>query len=246
MKYFDEQELLERLLSSSYNLKRIISPYQALPLREKIVQTILTRINISFGNYAEEIAKKTIAAFGGEILEGKSSDKVADCLFMYKGKTYPIEQKVRDDHDTSKRVGQATDFIEKKKIFRPDASACWFIDNNFRKNKKYYSTLFADEMYYGDEINKFMYEIFGDIGNDFFSYYRRRIEEMRRELSSFNLTFMQPVRLEKISPAHLATLIEYCPKEDISNFFFAGNDYVEAIKNYNGRKKAKFMELIAN
>lgn len=246
MKYFDEQELLERLLSSSYNPKRIISPYQALPLREKIVQTILTRINISFGNYAEEIAKKTIAAFGGEILEGKSSDKVADCLFMYKGKTYLIEQKVRDDHDTSKRVGQATDFIEKKKIFRPDASACWFIDNNFRKNKKYYSTLFADEMYYGDEINKFMYEIFGDIGNDFFSYYRRRIEEMRRELSSFNLTFMQPVRLEKISPAHLATLIEYCPKEDISNFFFAGNDYVEVIKNYNGRKKAKFMELIAN
>lgn len=246
MKYFDEQELLERLLSSSYNLKRIISPYQALPLREKIVQTILTRINISFGNYAEEITKKTIAAFGGEIFEGKSSDKVADCLFMYKGKTYLIEQKVRDDHDTSKRVGQATDFIEKKKIFRPDASACWFIDNNFRKNKKYYSTLFADEMYYGDEINKFMYEIFGDIGNDFFSYYRRRIEEMRRELSSFNLTFMQPVRLEKISPAHLATLIEYCPKEDISNFFFAGNDYVEVIKNYNGRKKAKFMELIAN
>lgn len=246
MKYFDEQELLERLLSSSYNLKRIISPYQALPLREKIVQTILTRINISFGNYAEEIAKKTIAAFGGEILEGKSSDKVADCLFMYKGKTYLIEQKVRDDHDTSKRVGQATDFIEKKKIFHPDASACWFIDNNFRKNKKYYSTLFADEMYYGDEINRFMYEIFGDIGNDFFSYYRRRIEEMRRELSSFNLTFTQPVRLEKISPAHLATLIEYCPKEDISNFFFAGNDYVEVIKNYNGRKKAKFMELIAN
>lgn len=246
MKYFDEQELLERLLSSSYNLKRIISPYQALPLREKIVQTILTRINISFGNYAEEIAKKTIAAFGGEILEGKSSDKVADCLFIYKGKTYLIEQKVRDDHDTSKRVGQATDFIEKKKIFRPYASACWFIDNNFRKNKKYYSTLFADEMYYGDEINKFMYEIFGDIGNDFFSYYRRHIEEMRRELSSFNLTFTKPVRLEKISPAHLETLIEYCPKDDISNYFFAGNDYIEVIKNYNGRKKAKFMELITN
>ena len=246
MQYFDEQELLERLLSSNYNLMRIVSPYQALPLREKITQTILTHINISLGNYAEEIAKKIIAAFGGEILEGKSSDKVVDCLFMYKGKTYLIEQKVRDDHDTSKRVGQATDFIEKKRIFRPDASACWFVDDNFHKNEKYYSTLFADELYYGDEINKFMYEIFGDIGNDFFSYYRRRIEEMRRELSSFNLTFVQPVRLEKISPARLRTLIEHCSKEDISTYFFAGNDYVEVIKNYNGPKKARFMELIAN
>ena len=36
MQYFDEQELLERLLSSNYNLMRIVSPYQALPLREKI------------------------------------------------------------------------------------------------------------------------------------------------------------------------------------------------------------------
>ena len=91
-----------------------------------------------------------------------------------------------------------------------------------------------------------MYEIFGDIGNDFFSYYRRRIEEMRHELSSFNLAFVQPVRLEKISPAHLRTLIDHCSKEDISTFFFAGNDYVEVIKNYNAPKKARFMELIAN
>ena len=77
-----------------------------------------------------------------------------------------IEQKVRDDHDSSKKRGQVDNYFEKKKAltatFQNVISCSWFIDDLFQKNKKYYQDTLKEELFYGKEIENFLAKVFED------------------------------------------------------------------------------------
>lgn len=90
-----------------------------------------------------------------------------DQLFGKENTLFMIEQKVRDDHDNTKKIGQFNNFENKynelTKIY-PNHNIVpimWFIDNSLSKNRKYYQTE-MDKMkedyginchlFYGDEI----------------------------------------------------------------------------------------------
>lgn len=70
-----------------------------------------------------------------------------DQLFEDDNYIYLIEQKIRDDHDTSKRGGQVENFIQKiaaleEKCIQKNKKLkayMWFVDDNFKKNKSFYA-----------------------------------------------------------------------------------------------------------
>lgn len=244
MSYIYERDVLEHMLSSRYNVNRLISDFQALPLDKKIEQSAFSAINIVFGKNMETITSDLITLYGGTMLNNKRGDKEADIFFSYKGKQYLIEQKVRDDHDTNKRVGQALDFIEKKNVFSSNNSAFWFVEEIFDKNKKYYRDTIKEELYYGKEINDFMSSIFGAKGRNFFFDYKEKIKRAQREIDVFSLTFSHSIELKNISPVSLRKMIEKYGEEKISNYFFAGGDIKSAIETYSGKNKKKFQEIM--
>ena len=55
-----------------------------------------------------------------------------------------IEQKMRDDHDSTKKRGQFENFLKKVSYLKEKfpnkeiEAGMWFVDNSLVKNKKYY------------------------------------------------------------------------------------------------------------
>ena len=55
-----------------------------------------------------------------------------------------IEQKIRDDHDSTKKRGQFVNFVKKIKYLKQEyptnkiSASMWFVDNSLMKNKRYY------------------------------------------------------------------------------------------------------------
>ncbi|MBQ7578191.1 MAG: hypothetical protein IJT21_08005 [Synergistaceae bacterium] len=78
----------------------------------------------------------------------------ADKLFRRENIIYLIEQKIRDDHDSTKKRGQYNNFREKflslAEIY-PDCeikAVMWFIDDSLKKNQKFYNEQAASEKFY--------------------------------------------------------------------------------------------------
>lgn len=65
-------------------------------------------------------------------------------MFASEHTIYFVEQKVRDDHDSSKKRGQIDNFEKKISVILEDnigksvEGFCYFIDANFTKNKNFY------------------------------------------------------------------------------------------------------------
>lgn len=87
-----------------------------------------------------------------------------ETAFSYLNKTVLIEQKVRDDHDSSKKTGQIVNFQTKKNALSKDFDefycTSWFIDDGLKKNRSYYLSQLTDP--YELEIEDFLEMIFGD------------------------------------------------------------------------------------
>lgn len=148
MDYKDYEDIFQKYLLldkkeyiNNLALERIITPFQIIPFKEKIYQNYLTSINIKFGSALEEIFHRYLTFKGATFLNRRCiPGKDCDQLFTYKGKTILIEQKVRDDHDSSKKVGQLENYLFKKQSLPKNAlCCCWFIDDNFSKNYNFYN-----------------------------------------------------------------------------------------------------------
>lgn len=253
MNYFDEQSYLEKLLDGNSDVLRLVSPFQALPLETKIWQHSLTSSGIIFGNIAEQIVKEILISYGAIYFDRHQGGKDIDQYFSYLGQSYMIEQKMRDDHDSTKKVGQLANYLDKKELL-PDLekSACWFIDPNFTKNRSYYSIEIKEELYYGKEINNFLVSIFGSQAETFFdTFFFKLMEAKKQYFSTTFFTFTHPVNLNNVSMSKLYDLFLYGDKEEIFKCFFAGkNAYSEILEHCSKqRKTAKvkaFMEMIKN
>lgn len=90
-----------------------------------------------------------------------------DQLFRKENTIYLIEQKVRDDHDSTKKVGQFSNFeakyfeVSNKYEGNEVIPIMWFIDDSLKKNKNYYLQQMEDmakfygcnpKLYYGEEM----------------------------------------------------------------------------------------------
>ena len=171
IKYDDEfyRDLLEKVID---NPKRYTGIFRVSNARTKLVQNVTQSREIKFGDFLENIVTKYIELMGytnldkriGNDAEGNALE--ADQVFRQGDTVYLIEQKVRDDHDSTKKRGQYVIFRKKYRLLQSMYPECnidasmWFIDDGLVKNKKYYEGMAASghepnitkHIYYGGEI----------------------------------------------------------------------------------------------
>lgn len=140
-------DLLEKLVS---NPERYAGLFRLSNAKTKLVQNITQSIEIKFGDFLEEIVTRYIALFGYNNLpkdlgfNSKGDRLNADQLFELNNTLFFVEQKVRDDHDSTKKRGQFENFVKKIKHLKhvyPNhqiEAAMWFIDPSLTKNRNYY------------------------------------------------------------------------------------------------------------
>lgn len=163
------RDLLEKVID---NPRRYTGIFRISNVRTKLIQNATQSREIKFGDFLENIVTEYIKLMGytnlkknigaddtGNVLE-------ADQVFQKENTVYLIEQKVRDDHDSTKKRGQYDNFRKKYRLLRSKYPSCnidasmWFIDDGLTKNRKYYETVAASEqengiskhIYYGGQI----------------------------------------------------------------------------------------------
>ena len=155
---FDESKkiLLEKIAE---NPDRYIGLFRPTKPKAKILQNVLQSQEIRFGDALENIIKTYIEKSGFENInnrikyidnKNKEKDLDIDQFFKDKNITYIVEQKVRDDHDSTKKVGQINNFELKienvLKQFKPKKliAIMYFVDDGLVKNKNYYQDKLKD------------------------------------------------------------------------------------------------------
>lgn len=135
------------------NPDRYIGLFRPTKPKTKLIQNITQSHEIRFGDALETLFEEYFEALGCNILNKvikTKEDKVynIDQLFIKDGEIYLIEQKVRDDHDSTKKVGQFQNFEDKYYIVSQTYNEkitpiMWFIDDSLQKNKNYYTQQMA-------------------------------------------------------------------------------------------------------
>ena len=130
---------------------RYVGLFRPTKPKAKIIQNLLQSHEIRFGDAFEFIIKGYLKQRQFSILNGKFSGSDGkslelDHVFSKNDNIYFAEQKIRDDHDSTKKRGQIDNF-EKKIIVIQERYAkskidgfFYFIDDSFQKNKNYYAS----------------------------------------------------------------------------------------------------------
>ncbi|MBQ7168509.1 MAG: hypothetical protein IJR63_01235 [Synergistaceae bacterium] len=142
----DDEFYYELLITVIKNPRRYTGIFRVSNARTKLIQNVTQSREIKFGDFMEDIVTWYIADMGCENLDKRiTPDLEADQLFADGNTVYLIEQKIRDDHDSTKKRGQYDNFRRKYAALRElypghDVTAVmWFIDDSLRKNRKYYA-----------------------------------------------------------------------------------------------------------
>lgn len=137
------EELLGRMIK---NPERFVGLFRPSTPSEKILQNLIQAREIKFGDAMEEIISQILQSAGYKPIQSPSQELRYDQLCFSPDSKHIIlvEQKVRDDHDSTKRRGQFENFKQKvneivKKYPNNYLHAImYFLDPEFKKNYKYY------------------------------------------------------------------------------------------------------------
>ena len=155
----------------------------------KVTQNVLQSQEIKFGDFIEDITTKYIEKLGYKnarkyfYSETDNRKFSVDQIFTNEDLIYLVEQKMRDDHDSTKKRGQFENFDLKIRMLRslyPQKkiiAIMWFVDDSLVKNKKYYL----------EEMRKLDYEnveLFLYYGSEFFDSLKNG-EKVWQELTSY-------------------------------------------------------------
>jgi hypothetical protein len=141
----EKRNIIEKLATNPGRYTGIFRPTKP---KAKLIQNILTSHEIRFGDALEALIRELIAELGFQNLPRKlRNDDIrilsVDQLFTNGEYYYLVEQKIRDDHDSSKKRGQVDNFEAKLKFLYPIYQSnligiMYFIDPTLNKNKNYY------------------------------------------------------------------------------------------------------------
>jgi hypothetical protein len=176
-KHIFEGEKKELLRKISENPERFIGLFRPTKPIGKILQHILQSHEIRMGDAFEEIIEEILRYLGYEILSKSIVNENGETLsldqYFTDGKIYFfIEQKVRDDHDSTKKRGQISNFEAKLEILHKKHGSdligiMYFIDPDLSKNKDYYQ----QELSKLQEFYKI--ELYLFYGKELFDYLRK-------------------------------------------------------------------------
>ena len=178
---------------------RYIGLFRPTKPKAKILQNLLQSHEIRFGDAFEEIIEEYFKEFGYQILDKKfvngDNDKLnLDQCFKTKDKVCFIEQKIRDDHDSTKKRGQIENFEKKlnemisKYSEKNLVGIFYFVDSDLQKNKNYYKTEIKKMsldygikiyLFYGVELFDFLKQ--KNIWDEILKY----LEQWKKEIPDF-------------------------------------------------------------
>jgi len=159
----EKKELLRRIAETP---ERFIGLFRPTKPGAKILQHLLQSHEIRMGDALEEIIEEILESLGFKILSksivNESDETLSLDQYFTDGKVYYfIEQKVRDDHDSTKKRGQIENFEAKLEILHKRHGSeligiMYFIDPDLSKNKNYYlQELERLEKFYGVKLGLF-------------------------------------------------------------------------------------------
>lgn len=176
-KHIFEGEKKELLKNIAEKPERFVGLFRPTKPAAKILQYILQSHEIRFGDAFEELIEEILKELNFLILNKSIVDESGNSLsldqyYQSKGIYYFIEQKVRDDHDSTKKRGQISNFETKletlyKKHKNNLVGIMYFIDPDLLKNKNYYlPELKRLSEFYGVKTYLFY-------GKELFAYFNR-------------------------------------------------------------------------
>ncbi len=176
-KHIFERNRIELLKRMAENPERFIGLFRPTKPGAKILQHLLQSREIRMGDALEEIIEEILKFLGYETLPKRIESERDEVLSLDQHFTdgttfFFIEQKVRDDHDSSKKRGQMSNFEAKLEIlhnkYGPRVSGImYFIDPDLSKNKNYYlQELERLKEFYGVELKLFY-------GKELFEYLKK-------------------------------------------------------------------------
>lgn len=182
-------DLLEKI--SKYP-NRYIGLFRPTKPQAKILQNLLQSHEIRFGDAFERLIEEYLKIQGCKLLPKKITNNNGETLnidqcFYFKNKVYFIEQKVRDDHDSTKKRGQIQNFEQKLNVMLSNykeneiIGIFYFIDPELTKNKNFY---IKEIKKISDDYNVELYIFYG---KDLFTYlkYEDLWEEILEHLTNW-------------------------------------------------------------
>jgi len=174
-KHIFEGEKKELLKQLAYSPERFIGLFRPSKPGTKVLQYLLQSHEIRFGDALEELIEEILKDLGYSILNKKITTTEGEQLFLDQfftdgEKYYFIEQKIRDDHDSTKKRGQMANFEAKlEKLFsvynNKLVGIMYFIDPDLEKNKNFYMKELKSlrdyykvslHLFYGKELFEFL------------------------------------------------------------------------------------------
>ena len=212
----EKKELLRRIAN---NPERFIGLFRPTKPGAKILQHLLQSHEIRMGDALEQIVEEMLRDFDFKMLPKNMASEGGEPLLLDQyfrdGETYYfIEQKVRDDHDSTKKRGQVSNFETKlevlhKKHKRKLFGIMYFIDPDLSKNKNYYiQELKRLEKFYGVKLRLFygkeLFEHFGKPKNwDDMLAWLKRWKDSLPELPEINFDATPHQSFEEIKDLEL-------------------------------------------
>lgn len=173
--YIFEKSKIKLLKSISDTPERYVGIFRPTKPKGKILQNLFQSHEIKFGDAMEIIIERYLTLKKCEQLEKKythidGSKLNIDQCFRNNNVIYVVEQKLRDDHDSSKIRGQVLNFEKKLSTLQSNypneriEGVMYFIDPDLKKNTNYYLDVFKKiSSDYGVQVNLFY-------GSEFFDY----------------------------------------------------------------------------
>ena len=276
--YF-KNSLNDKLFEESYsdlvrkiaeNPERYIGLFRPTKPKTKLIQNITQSHEIRFGDALEYIFEKYFEALGFQLhtkrfRNGDDEELSIDQLFS-KGKTlYMIEQKVRDDHDSTKKVGQFANFEKKYYALTlryksyDIVQIMWFIDDSLVKNKSYYlremDKLANDYgctpfLFYGEK----MFDTFGGISDFDSSMWAETLDYLERwkdtlpDMPEINFDKNANVAFEEIKNLPPIVYRKLLTNKDIIEqifpIIFPNGDVLELLSTYFATKRERIYDTL--
>ncbi len=240
-KYFS-QETIEKLVFSKIieDSKVLDSKFSLFGGIDKIMHTTLQSLDIKFGYFLEDVINEIIYSKEGvSALERKVKNNEGEVLeydshFKYDETEYILEIKKRNNHDSTKKVGQMKNLIEKYTLsnYENKIVILYFIDESYgRKNHNYYQKTW-DENFIQEGIFSILYEeeLFDKLpflGQEDLEEFINIVEETSEKVS--------------LSVRRLITNIG-SNEEKKSEFLVKGLKFIE--ENYKGKRKIEAVERL--
>jgi hypothetical protein len=258
-----KRDLIEKLAISPERYVGIFRPTKPIA---KLTQNLLQSHEIRFGDALEFLIKEIISNLGYSNLprELKAVDGKMlslDQFFTDEKKFYFVEQKIRDDHDSSKKRGQVQNFEAKLEFLYKEyqnklVGMMFFIDPEFSKNKNYYmKELDRLKRSYDSELYLFY-------GHEFFDYLGKPgvwrelvgwIERWKSDLKEFpdmnfdldpNFSFEE---IKVIDPIYWRKLLDSDRiwKDGIIRALFANGDTLKLLFGYFSQQQTQVYSQIS-